>query len=71
MAPRKVQLWINLYCHYGEFMTDVFRTQYEADKHALAGRLGGRACLFEYEDDDKPGDTPALLKLPVVEQGKK
>lgn len=71
MAPRKVQLWINLYCHYGEFSADVFRTQYEAEKHALAGRLGGRVCLFEYEDDGKPGDAPDLLKLPVVEQGKK
>lgn len=70
MAPRKVQLWINLYCNYGEFMTDVFRTQYEAEKHALAGRLGGRACMFEYENDGQPMNAPAMLKLPVVEQGK-
>ena len=53
MAPRKVQLWINLYWH-GEYSADIFRTRHEADKHERLGRLGGRACLFEYEESPAP-----------------
>ena len=53
MAPRKVQLWINLYWH-GEYSADIFRTRHEADKHERLGRLDRRACLFEYEESPAP-----------------
>ena len=64
MAPRKVQLWINLYWH-GEYSADIFRTQHEADKHERLGRLGGRACLFEYEESLAPSATNAAPVIPL------